>query len=682
MKKPMTRLTKRQTIQRVAWLTLLFLAAASLSYPAPANWVLSRLSGVIGFQVGQIKTPFVLGLDLQGGTHLEYEADLSRIAQADRRDSLGGVRDVIERRVNSLGVSEPLIQTTQAGDSWRVTIELAGITDVNQAIRMIGETPILEFKEKNTEPPKQLTAEEKADIARKNDAANTRAEAALFEAQKPGVDFAALAKERSEVQTYKDVGGDIGFLQGKAGYEDLVTFLRDVPAGSVASTVLEMEHAYVVAKVEEVKDAGKEVDASHLLISWQGAQGNLSQLTKDQARAKIEALKQQATPENFEQLAKENSQEPGATEGAGNLGWFGPGVMVEVFEQTAFAMADNTISDIIETPFGYHIIWKRAERPHQDIRARIIEFPRIQEADLVPPPEEWKSTELTGKQLESARVAFDQTGGIQVSLQFNTEGAKLFADITKRNIGQQVAIFLDGEAISAPVVQDEIIGGQAVISGNFGVTEAKLLAQRLNAGALPVPIKLIAQQSVGPTLGADSLQKSLTAGLVGFLLVAIFMVLLYRLPGFVSIMALALYAAVSAAIFKLIPITLTLSGIAGFILSIGIAVDANVLIFERFKEEWREGKGLSQALEDAFRRAWPSIRDGHATVLISCAVLYWFSSSILRGFALTLAIGTLISLFTAVISTRALLRGLVLTPLARLDWLLLKPKDAPKDSSR
>jgi preprotein translocase subunit SecD len=643
---------------------------------------MSQLSGVIGFQVGQIKTPFVLGLDLQGGTHLEYEADLSRIAVADRRDSLGGVRDVIERRVNALGVSEPLIQTTQAGDSWRVTIELAGISDVNQAIRMIGETPILEFKEKNTEPPRELTAEEKADMARKNDAANTRAEEALFEAKKPGVDFAALAKERSEIQTYRDVGGDIGFLHGKTGYEDLVTFLQDVPVGSVAGNVLEMSHAYVVAKVEERKESGKEVDASHLLISWQGAQGGLSQLTKEQARAKIEELKQQATPENFEQLAKENSHEPGAAEGSGNLGWFGPGIMTEVFEAEAFAMATNTISNIVETPFGYHLIWKRDERPHQDIHARIIEFPRIQESDLLPPAEEWKSTELTGKELESARVAFDQTGGIQVSLQFNTEGAKLFADITKRNIGQQVAIFLDGQPISAPVVQDEIIGGQAVISGNFTVTEAKVLAQRLNAGALPVPIKLIAQQSVGPTLGADSLQKSLTAGLVGFLLVAIFMILLYRLPGLVSVIALALYAVLSAATFKLIPITLTLSGIAGFILSIGIAVDANVLIFERFKEEWREGKGLSQALEDAFRRAWPSIRDGHATVLISCAVLYWFSSSILRGFALTLAIGTLLSLFTAVVSARALLRGLVFTPLARLDWLLLKPKDAPKDPSR
>jgi preprotein translocase subunit SecD len=270
-------------------------------------------------------------------------------------------------------------------------------------------------------------------------------------------------------------------------------------------------------------------------------------------------------------------------------------------------------------------------------------------------------------------VDFDQrTGQIQVVLQFNGDGGKLFAEITKRNIGKPVAIFLDGQPISVPTVQGEILGGQAVISGNFNLADAKTLARRLQAGALPVPIKLIAQQTVGPTLGTDSLEQSLKAGLVGFLFVALYMILLYRLPGLVSIVALGLYAALSAATFKLIPVTLTLSGIAGFILSIGIAVDANVLVFERLKEEWMEGKGLSVALSDSFKRAWLSIRDGHMTVLISCAVLYWFSSSLIRGFALTLAIGTIISLFTAVVSTRTLLRLLAGTPIAKFGWLFLK----------
>jgi preprotein translocase subunit SecD len=197
---------------------------------------------------------------------------------------------------------------------------------------------------------------------------------------------------------------------------------------------------------------------------------------------------------------------------------------------------------------------------------------------------------------------------------------------------------------------------------------------------LPVPIALIAQQTVGPTLGSDSLTRSLDAGLAGFALVAIFMILLYRLPGLVSIVALVLYAGLSMAIFKLIPVTLTLSGIAGFILSLGIAVDANVLTFERLKEELGESKGLSLALEDAFRRAWLSIRNGHMTVLISCAVLYWFSSSIIRGFALTLAVGTIISLFTAVVSTRTILRLLAGTGLARFGWLFMKKTETPKTS--
>ena len=272
-------------------------------------------------------------------------------------------------------------------------------------------------------------------------------------------------------------------------------------------------------------------------------------------------------------------------------------------------------------------------------------------------------------------MEFDQqTGGVQVSLQFNNEGSDLFSELTKNNIGQQIAIFLDGEVISAPVVQTEILGGRAVISGNFGIEEAKLLARRLQAGALPIPIELIAQNTVGPTLGAASLEKSLWAGLIGFILVAIYMLLLYRLPGLAAILSLFLYAAISAAIFKLLPVTLTLSGIAGFILSIGIAVDANVLVFERLKEELKEKKGTTGALEDAFRRAWPSIRDGHVTVLISCAVLFWFTSSIIKGFAFTLGIGTVLSLFTAVVTTRTLMRFLLRTKLADMNWLYFKPK--------
>lgn len=662
--------------RNAGWLVVLFLIAATVTYPAPLNWVLTHAKQIIGVEIKPLQKPFVLGLDLQGGTHLEYEANVSQVSDADRREALNGVRDVIERRVNSLGVSEPLIQTTQAGNSWRVTVELAGIQDVKQAINLIGETPILEFKEQNTETTRRaLTPDESKKIETDNQAAQKTAQNALDEAKKPGADF-TLQAEKTENPALKLTKGDTGFLRGQTEYYDLYQQVKTVAAGTILDKVVERPNFYSVVKVEEVKDTGEqEVKARHLLISYKGAQGGLSTQTKEEARKKIDALKAQVTTQNFAEIAGKNSQEPGAATRGGDLGWFAKGDMVESFEQVAFAQATGTISNVIETPYGFHLIYKEDQRPLKDVRVRMYETKKLTENDIVPAPEPWKATKLTGKQISSAKLDFDQRTGVpMVSLQFNKEGADLFAELTRKNIGKQIAIFLDGEILSAPTVQNEIPGGQAVISGSFTVDSAKQLARRLQAGALPVPIQLIAQQTVGPTLGADSLQRSLHAGLAGFVLVAIFMVLLYRLPGLVSIVALILYAALSAAIFKMIPVTLSLAGIAGFILSLGIAVDANVLTFERLKEEWRTGHPFGQALEEAFRRAWPSIRDGHVTVLISCVVLYWFSSSIIRGFALTLAIGTILSLFTAVVSTRTILRVLAASSLKRFEWFFLKPR--------
>jgi protein-export membrane protein SecD len=658
-----TSLPSKKTVRyRVLWLAVLFIVVGSLSYPTPANWVLAQLKNITSLNLGQIEKPFVLGLDLQGGTHLEYEADLANVPEADRTDAISGVRDVIERRVNAMGVSEPLVQTTQAGTSWRVTVELAGVKDINQAIKMIGETPILEFKEQNDVTTQPLTPEQKKQMETENAAQKKQAEAFLAAARKPGAEF-----EKITTTT------DHGFVVDKPELSDLLAAVKDVATGTVMGKVLERPNTYSVVRLAEKKDAGTEVNARHILIAYKGAQGELSTLTKEEAKKLADELKGKATKENFEELAAKNSHEPGAVESKGDLGWFAKGQMVDAFEKAVFSQAVGTISDIVETPFGYHLVYKMGERPRTDYRVVTLDVKRTTERDLAPPADPWKTTKLTGKQLSSAKVEFDQrTGQIMVSLQFNDEGGKLFAEITKKNIGKPVAIFLDGEPISTPVVQSEILGGQAVISGNFTINEAKILARRLQAGALPVPIKLIAQQTVGPTLGADSLEASLKAGLIGFLLVAVFMILLYRLPGVLSILALALYAALVAALFKMIPVTLTLSGIAGFILSIGIAVDANVLVFERLKEELKEGKGIPQALEDAFRRAWPSIRDGHVTVLISCAVLYWFSSSIIRGFALTLALGTITSLFTAVVSCRTMLRFTAATSMAKFGWLFLK----------
>ena len=380
---------------------------------------------------------FRLGLDLLGGTRLVYEADISKIENQSPADAMAGVRDVIERRVNLFGVSEPLVQIEGKN---RLVVELAGISDVNQAINLIGQTPFLEFKEQRaTEETKTIT-----DAHAKNE-----------------------------------------------------------------------------------------------------------QLTED--------------------------------------------------------------------PY-------------------------------------FKSTGLTGQHLKRAQVLFDpNTGFPQVSLELNSDGTKLFGEITKRNVGKLVAIYLDGQPISVPSVRTEIPDGKAIIEGKFGLQEAKDLVNRLNAGALPVPIKLVSQQTVGASLGHESLEKSLKAGLYGFLFVALFMIGFYRLPGVVSVIALLVYTAIVLTVYKFLPVTLTLAGIAGFILSLGIAVDANVLIFARMREELKAGRTLSQAVNEGFRRAWLSIRDGHVTTLLGALVLYIFTTSIVKGFALTLGIGVLTSLFTAIIVTRYLL---------------------------
>ncbi len=272
---------------------------------------------------------------------------------------------------------------------------------------------------------------------------------------------------------------------------------------------------------------------------------------------------------------------------------------------------------------------------------------------------EWASTGLTGKDLSKASVQTDSSGQWVVALEFNAKGAQKFADLTRRLVGQPMAIFFNGELQSAPNIKDVITGGSAVISGGgdggFPYEEAKKMVDLLNAGALPVPAKIIEENTVGPTLGADSIDKSLVAGIVGLALVAIFMLVIYKVPGIIANVALAIYALIVFAIFKIVPVTLTLAGIAGFVLSIGMAVDANILIFERTKEELRSGKRLLTAVKTGFDRAFTSIFDSNMTTLITCAILYFFGTSIVKGFALTLAIGVAISMFTAITVTRTLM---------------------------
>lgn len=379
------------------------------------------------------------GLDLSGGTHLVLEAEMNNINPADRKNAYDAAENIVERRINLYGLTEPVIQQSQVGNSYRIIVELPGVANVNQAIDLIGKTAQLDFREEGSSSATPNSATEAAILA-----------------------------------------------------------------------VLSM-----------------------------------------------------------------------------------------------------------------------------------------------------KKTGLTGKNLQRADVKFDpNTGKPQVGLEFDSDGAKLFETITSRNIGKPLGIFLDDQILSypPPIVQSAISGGQAVISGNFTADYAKQLAVALNAGALPVPLKVIEQRNIGATLGAESIHKSLIAGLIGLTIVGLFMIFNYGLYGVVADIALIIYSLVVFALFKLIPVTLTLAGIAGFILSIGMAVDANILIFERMKEEVRWGKDRLTALRFGFDRAFPSIRDSNTSSLITCAILYWFGSGIIRGFAITLAVGIIVSLFSAITVTKTLLK--------------------------
>ncbi|MBE7703566.1 MAG: protein translocase subunit SecD [Cyanobacteria bacterium SIG28] len=270
--------------------------------------------------------------------------------------------------------------------------------------------------------------------------------------------------------------------------------------------------------------------------------------------------------------------------------------------------------------------------------------------------EAWVTTGLTGKDLTKANLSTNsQNGQWVVDLEFNAEGTKKFAELTRNMVGQQMAIFFNGELQSAPVIREPITGGRAQISGGengFVYEEAKTMVDLLNAGALPVPAKIIEENTVGPTLGADSIAKSKIAGALGLGFVMIFMIVYYRVPGIIANIALMIYGLILFALFKAIPVTLTLAGIAGFILSVGMAVDANILIFERTKEELKAGRTLFTAINSGFDRAWTSIFDSNMTTIITCAILYCLGTSIVKGFALTLAIGVMVSMFTAINVTK------------------------------
>lgn len=559
---------KTKTKRWLKPLIIVVIAVFALLIANPRQTGIGWLDAALG------KMKINMGLDLQGGVHLVYEADMVNIEKGKEAEALSGIQDVIERRVNAFGVAEPLIQPSKVGNSYRLIVELAGVKDIEEAKAMIKETPFLEFREEG--------------------------------------------EEKQELN------------------EEQQNFIN-----------------------EQVAQA---------------------QTTLEEKRQEAEGILQRALQgEDFGNLAKEFSDDTSNSESGGELDFFRRGMMVPEFEKVAFQ--DNFNSgdihpELVKSEFGFHIIKKteqRGEGEEQEIRASHILF---QVAD----PEElregltqqlmqpqFEPTGLTGKELERSQVDFDQqTGQPMVLLQFNNEGKDLFKDITERNVGKQVAIFLDGQIISSPVVNDVIRNGEAVISGRFTLKEAQDLSRRLNAGALPVPITLVSQQSVEATLGKASLDKSLRAGLWGLLAVAVFMVLYYRVAGIIAVIALTIYTALMVSLFKISSlspygITLTLSGIAGFILSVGMAVDANILIFERMKEEIRRGRDLRASLNEGFKRAWTSIRDGNFSTILTSIILIMFGTGFIQGFAIILTLGVLVSMFTAIVITKVLLGTVTMT---------------------
>jgi preprotein translocase subunit SecD len=276
------------------------------------------------------------------------------------------------------------------------------------------------------------------------------------------------------------------------------------------------------------------------------------------------------------------------------------------------------------------------------------------------PQERVFETVLTGRDLKHASVGQDEFGKPQINFELSAEGASIFGDYTANNVGKFLAIVLDKKVISCPRVQGHIPDGMGRITGNFPLSEARAIVVQLRYGALPIPLRVAEQRTVGPTLGQDSVERSVWAGIVGLIVVLIFMLVYYRLPGLLADAALLVYAVVTFALFRLIPVTLTLPGVAGFLLSVGMAVDANILIFERMKEELRHGRSLGAAIEAGFDRAWTSIRDSNLSTLITCVILFWFGSnfgaSAVRGFAVTLFLGVLVSMFTAITVTRTFMR--------------------------
>ncbi|MFA7685460.1 MAG: protein translocase subunit SecF, partial [Candidatus Gracilibacteria bacterium] len=691
------------------------------------------------------KTKINLGLDLQGGSQLDYKIDLRSVPEKDRKGIVEGVKTVIEKRVNGLGVAEPNIYMSEIAGETHIIVELAetgtiapediktylgtdkvlaDLTDddkklisLEKAKATVGKTIQLEFKEER----ESLDPAEKEKVT-------TNAEVALAKIQK-GEKYEIVGQEEQQAYPGKVKFETVDFVFKDKLPSALQEILPKLEIDEINSKLVEIGGVFaanldgqmqeqtglaivkLLDKKDEVKNA-QETSVSHILVSFKDAKGADATVTRteDEAYKLAKEIQDKIKKgEDFAVLAQQYSNDESNKDQGGRLEKpvTGDGSYVYDFEQAALALkaAGDLTQEPVKTTFGYHII--KATEIKTDVKETKYKYETITYSTV---PDPWKETGLNGKHFVRADVQIDNFYQPYVSIQFNEEGAKLFEEVTGRNVNKRIAIFVGGEYISSPKVNEKIAGGNAQISGQFTNEEAKNLAQNLNTGAIPAPIILSGEYTIGATLGQSALNKSLFSGFLGLLAIMIFLIAYYRVSGIVASIALVLYSVmlvflvksslplglallISLIIFGYIVIkvvnnkdsgwekflsfllacvgfffltyllkggvVLTVAGIAGIVISMGMAVDANVLIFERFKEEIKSGKTFGAALDAGFARAWSSIRDSNFSTLITCGLLFYFGSSTIKGFAFNLSAGIVVSMFTAITITKTLMSGFV-----------------------
>ncbi|MBK15687.1 MAG: protein translocase subunit SecD [Chloroflexi bacterium] len=575
------------------------------------------------FQRGNSDTPFglELGLDLQGGTHLVYQADIrdeNGQSVPPNSDQMQSLKMTIERRVNSSGLGEPIIQLL--GEN-RLLVQLPGVKDPDRAKSIIGETAQLMFLHRKVNFQEEIPDFNASDIVKFSLAALKSPEEGETLSKKPEQDEGVFDPYSLNVVE-----------------KNQVLYIPEDNQQAAAEFVQENKSLIPVLAIEINEPSAQVFEAivTQLRVSMLPLQGT--------NKFYPDALQIELTGDLTENMIL--TYHPLVPSGGG---------LIPITTNVNFYKLEDE-SNI------YFINIRESYETYQNAYEKLNSMDSIVFTKRVGKRDE--PIGLTGDDLDRAYAG--QKAGVGtpiINIEFNQEGTKKFAELTTEIAGttDELAIILDGNQLISPVVRQPILGGSAYIDGyDFTVQRVRDISLLLESGRLPVPIKLITERAIDATLGIDSLSKSASAGLLGILLVLLFMIMYYRIPGFIAALALILYSVMLLSIFKLLPVTLTLSGVAAGILSIGMAVDANILIFERMKEELKLGRTLLTSINIGFSRAWPAIRDGNVSTLITCLILYWFAdtlgATIVKGFAVTLAIGVCVSLFSALTVSRTLLR--------------------------